>query len=223
MRTLQQGPEKFKYGIVLTGGIGTGKSSVASLLKLYGYRVIDGDQVAREVFQRKKGEIERIFGTSDRRELRKRVFQNREELEKLEGVLAPEIRREILERAQREEERGVPYFVEIPLYFEKGGREGPYSQFQWIVMVYAPREVQINRVVARDRVSPAEVEKILENQLDIEEKRGSADFVLENLGGMKGLQREVEGLLKWVEKVVLSRGEEKEKGQKGGKGGGQKF
>jgi dephospho-CoA kinase len=220
MESFQQGPEKFRYGIVLTGGIGTGKSSVASLLKLYGYRVIDGDQVAREVFQRKRGEIEQIFGTSDRRELRRRVFQNRGELEKLERLLAPEIRREILERARREEERGVPYFVEIPLYFEKGGREGPYSPFQWVVVVYAPREVQIERVVARDQVPPAEVERILENQLDIEEKRGLADFVLENVGGMKGLQREVEKLLQWVEGVVLGGSGEGERSNNRGEGKG---
>jgi len=189
--------EKFKYGIVLTGGIGSGKSTVASLLKLYGYQIIDADEVSRKVFQEKREEIEKLFGTSDRRKLRKIVFSDKEKLKKLEQLLHPEIRKRILTHSRKLEEKGELFFVEIPLFFEKGG----YLQFEKVVVVYLPREKQIERVVKRDKTSPEEVEAILNNQIDIEKKCQLATYCLPNTGDLKKLQKEVEKMLIFFEKM----------------------
>jgi dephospho-CoA kinase len=181
----------FKNGIVVTGGIGTGKSTFLTLVKMYGYPVIDADLIAREVFGEMRKEIEKRFGTANRRELAKIVFSDRKKLEELEKLLHPKIKERILEEARKLEGRGVPYFIDIPLYYEKGH----YPEFDRVVVVYAPREVQIERVMKRDGRTREEVEAILANQLDIEEKKRRATYLIDNSGSLKSLQRQVERLL----------------------------
>ena len=73
-----------KNAIVLTGGIGTGKSTVASFLKMYGYKIIDADEISKKVFEEKKEEIKKLFNTTDRKEIRKIVFKDKEKLTLLE-------------------------------------------------------------------------------------------------------------------------------------------
>ena len=75
--------KKFKNAIVLTGGIGTGKSTVASFLKMFGYKIIDADAISKEVFEKNKDKIKSLFGTVDRKELRKIVFNDKEKLKLL--------------------------------------------------------------------------------------------------------------------------------------------
>ena len=184
--------KEFKRGIVVTGGIGTGKSTFITLVKIYGYPVIDADQIARQLFQELKGEIKKRFGTSNRRELGKIVFKEVEKLRELERLLQPQIREKILKKAEELEKLGIPYFVDIPLYFEKQN----YPEFKKVVVIYAPRSVQIKRVIERDGRSRDEVEAILANQLDIEEKKKKATYLIDNGSSLKKLQQQVEQLLK---------------------------
>ncbi len=182
----------FKNAIVLTGGIGTGKSTVASFLKMYGYKIIDADKISKEVFEEKKEKIKEIFGTTDRKSLRKIVFNDKEKLKTLEDLILPEVKKRVLEKAQKYEKDGVPYFVDLPLFFEKQN----YPQFKKILVVYAPREIQIKRVMNRDNNSKDEVEAILKNQMDIEEKKKRADFIIDNSKDLKHLQKEIEKFIK---------------------------
>ena len=184
----------FKNAIVLTGGIGTGKSTVASFLKLYGYKIIDADKISREVFEEKKEKIEKIFGTTDRKELRKIVFNDRENLKVLEDLILPEVRKRVLETAEKLEKDNTPYFVDLPLYFEKQN----YPEFKKVLVIYAPREIQVQRVIKRDNVSEKDALAILNNQMDIEEKRKKADYVIDNSKDLKHLQKEIEKLLNMI-------------------------
>ncbi len=185
---------KFKNAIVLTGGIGTGKSTVASFLKLYGYKIIDADEISKKVFEKKKDKIKEIFGTTNRKELRKIVFNNKEKLKILEDLILPEVKKEVLQKAALLEKDNVPYFVDLPLFFEKQN----YDEFDKVLVVYAPKELQIQRVTKRDNVSEEDAKAILNNQMDIEEKRKKANFVIDNSKDLKHLQKEIEKFLQKI-------------------------
>jgi len=186
--------EKFKNAIVLTGGIGTGKSTVASFLKMYGYKIIDADKISKEVYEEKKDLIKKNFGTTDRKAIRKIVFKDKEKLKILENLILPEVRQRILNLAEKYEKDNVPYFVDLPLYFEKQN----YPEFQKVLVVYAPKNLQIKRVMDRDKSSEDEVIAILNNQIDIEEKKKRADFIIDNSKDLKYLQKEIEKFIKMI-------------------------
>ena len=185
---------EFKNAIVLTGGIGTGKSTVASLFKLYGYKIIDADEISKKIFEEKKEKIKEIFGTVDRKELRDIVFNNQKKLKILEDLILPEVKKEVLQKAQELEKDNVPYFVDLPLFFEKQN----YDEFKKILVIYAPKELQIKRVINRDNVDEKSAKAILNNQLDIEEKKNKANFIIDNSKDLKHLQKEIENFLKFL-------------------------
>jgi len=185
---------KFENAIVLTGGIGTGKSTVASFLKLYGYKIIDADEISKQIFESKKDKIKEIFGTTDRKKLRNIVFQNKEKLKILEDLILPEVKKEVLQKTQELEKDNIPYFVDLPLYFEKQN----YPELKKVLVIYTPKELQIKRVIKRDNVTQNEAKSILNNQIDIEEKRKKADFVIDNSKDLKHLQKEIEKLLNMI-------------------------
>jgi dephospho-CoA kinase len=182
---------KFKNAIVLTGGIGTGKSTVASLLKLYGYKIIDADEISRQIFNQKKEQIKKIFGTDDRKELRKIVFNDKEKLKILENLILPDVKKEVLKQAKKLEKDGITYFVDLPLFFEKQN----YPEFDKVLVVYAPKELQIKRVIKRDKADKKGALSIINNQTDIEEKKKRADFIIDNSKDLKHLQKEIEKFL----------------------------
>ncbi len=183
---------KYKNAIILTGGIGTGKSTVATLLKLYGYKIIDADKISKTVFEEKKEHIKQIFNTANRKKLREIVFSNKEKLKILEDLILPDVKKEVLDLAQKFESDGVKYFIDLPLYFEKQN----YPEFSTVLVVYASKKIQIQRVIKRDNADIKEVKSILNNQLDIETKKQKADFVIDNSKDLKHLQKETEKFLK---------------------------
>ena len=183
-----------KNAIVLTGGIGTGKSTVSSFLKMYGYKIIDADKISKEVFEEKKALIQKLFGTTDRKRLRKIVFNDKEKLKQLEDLILPEVKKRVLALAKKYEQDNVPYFVDLPLFFEKQN----YPEFNKVLVVYAPKELQIKRVTNRDNITQKQAEAILNNQLDIEIKKQKADFIIDNSKDLKHLQKEIETFLKMI-------------------------
>ncbi len=187
---------KFKNAYVLTGGIGTGKSTVSSFLKMFGYKIIDADEISKEVFNKHIKEIENIFNTTDRKKIRDIVFKDKNKLQQLEDIILPEVKKEILKKALILEKDNIPYFVDLPLYFEKQN----YPEFDKVVVVYAPKELQLKRASKRDKSSVKDIENIINNQMDIEEKKLKADYVIDNSKDLKYLQKEIENFLKRIEK-----------------------
>ena len=184
----------FQYAIALTGSIGTGKSTVGSLLKLHGYTIIDLDAISHQVIETLHGELINLFGESvvkdgkvERRALGKIVFDDKSKLKKLEELIHPLIKKEALSQSEKLDALGVDYFVDIPLFFEK---EGSY-EIERSLVVYCPKETQIERVMKRDNMGYNEAVRRVELQLDIENKREKATFVVDNSGDIGALTESV--------------------------------
>ena len=183
----------------LTGGIGSGKSTVESLFRELGVPVLDADQVARELVEPGSETLTRIrehFGESvltpegglDRAALRRRVFADPGERRWLEQLLHPLIRERMAAWSGSQES---PYLIlSIPLLFESGMRD----LVDRVLVVECDPQIRIRRVCRRDAVSPQEVEAILQTQAGDEARRRLADDILENQGDLDSLRRQVERL-----------------------------
>ena len=191
---------KYKNGIVLTGGIATGKSTVASFLRMYGYTIIDADEITHEILHLHSKDIDLMFngvvnnGKVNRKKLGEIVFNDKEKLGILERFLHPLIKEKILKEASDLEKFGIAYFVDIPLFFERNN----YNEFKKVVVVYAPKEIQLQRLMARNSLSKEEALKRINLQMDIEEKAEKADIVIDNSKDLKYLQEEIEKFVKSI-------------------------
>ncbi|WP_281951798.1 dephospho-CoA kinase [Nitrosophilus kaiyonis] len=190
----------FEHAIALTGGIATGKSTVCNILKLYGFSIIDADKIAHEVLEEQKDKIEEIFGKKyikngkvDRKALGKLIFSDKEAKKELEKLLHPLIRKKIEEESIKLEKHKVPYIVDIPLFFET--KNYPIKK---VVLVYAPKDIQLQRLINREGLSKEEAIKRIDSQMDIEEKKEKTTYLIDNSKDLKHLQKEVD---KFVEKV----------------------
>jgi len=188
---------KFDYAVALTGSIATGKSSVASIFRDYGWVVIDADKVAHEVLDREYLQISKLFGEHyilekrvDRKRLGKHIFSNEKERKRLGTLLHPLIYNEIEQRAKREEEFKKPYIIDIPLFFESN-----HYPIERTVVVYAPKEIQLKRLMQRDNFSKEEALLRIESQLDIEIKREKATFLIDNSQDLNTLQQECDKII----------------------------
>ncbi len=202
--------KSLKNAIVITGGIGTGKSTVCSLLKLYGFKIIDADAITHNLLVKYAKELEEIFDTTlmgedgfDRKALGRIVFNDEKKRKELEEFLHPKIKEVIKEEASFCEEQNVPYILDIPLYFESGN----YKEIDEVVVVYAPKKLQWERVLKRgyeaDETKKEIVKNILDIQIDIEEKKKKAKYVIDNSGSLKDLQVEVEKFLDYIRKKYV--------------------
>lgn len=187
----------FKNAIALTGGISTGKSTVCNLLKLHGFLIIDADEIAHKLLDENSQIISNMFGTQYvengrvlRKELGKIIFSNEENKLKLEALLHPLIKEEIIKKARICEEQNKPYFIDIPLFFEKMNYPIPKS-----LVIYTPYEKQILRLMKRDNITEDEAKLKISNQMDIEKKKELADMIIDNSLDLKHLQNEIERII----------------------------
>ena len=195
--------QKFPNAYVITGSIASGKSTVVNLLKERGFSVIDADVIAHEQLEICKGEIVREFGEQildeagkiDRKKLGAIVFSEPKKLKILEQILHPKIKGEILSNASQLESLGQVYFVDIPLFFEKKER---YAEFKNVAVIYAPKELLLSRLMSRNGLSLEEAKARVELQMDIEQKKKMAKFVIDNSNDRENLKLELEKFLKQI-------------------------
>ena len=190
----------FENAIVLTGGIATGKSSVCNFLRLYGFEIIDADSIAHETLDQNSQAIGELFGLEyinnskvDRKKLGKLIFSNEEKRKKLENFIHPIIKEKIKEKSQVFETRQIPYIIDIPLFFEKKNYD-----IKETVLIYAPKEQQITRLMNREGYNQNEVHDRLNAQIPIEDKKPLASFIIDNSKDLKHMQREVEKFLSYI-------------------------
>lgn len=187
----------------LTGGIATGKSTFAAELRARGAPVIDADALARAAVAPGTpalAEIAQAFGPAvlgpdgalDRRRMGAIAFADPAARRRLEAITHPAVRAAMLAETARLAAAGHPLaFYDVPLLFEIGlDRE-----LDSVVVVWAPRAVQEERLARRDGLSPAEAAARLAAQLDVEEKAARADFVVENAGPLAALGAKADRLL----------------------------
>ena len=182
--------------IGLTGGIGSGKTTVAAMFAALGVPVIDMDRIARQVVEPGQPALTQIiqeFGTSildakgqlNRRKLRELVFSATEKRQSLEAILHPLIREET--KRQLAELNALYCIVVIPLLIESDQR----SLFDRILVVDVPETLQLNRTMQRDGVSAAEVQKILSAQVDRNSRLAAADDVIDNAADLEHIRNRV--------------------------------
>ena len=171
--------------IGLTGGIGSGKSTVAQLFSAMGVPVIDMDLIARQVVEPGQTALEQITqefgsyilddkGRLDRRRLRELIFDSKEKRRRLEAILHPLIRQETQHQLL---ELDAPYcIVVIPLLFESQQD----SLVDRILVIDVPESLQISRTMKRDDITTEAVQKILAAQIDRDSRLAAADDVIDN-------------------------------------------
>lgn len=172
----------------LTGGIGSGKSTVARAFGGLGIPWVDADDVAREIVAPGEPALDAIFlrygdsvllenGSLNRAALRELIFNHPEERAWLESVTHPKIRERLTEHLEHLSQQGAPYVLLVsPLLFESGQQ----TLVDTTVVVDIPESMQIKRTLARDGVSEQQVRAILAAQISREKRLKNADHVIDN-------------------------------------------
>ncbi len=195
--------------IGLTGGIGTGKSTVSRMLAALGAVIVDSDEIVRQVQSPGSpvlGEIRSAFGDGviaedgslDRAALGDIVFRDDEARKRLNAIVHPAVGRESARQLRAARERGEPLIVlDIPLLFETraaGAASSSNRGVDAVVVVWAPRALQIERQIERDGHDRAEAERRVASQIPIDEKRDQADHVIDNSGTLAETEEQVRAL-----------------------------
>lgn len=177
--------------IGLTGGIATGKSTVARLLAVHGASVVDADVLAREVVEPGQPALEEIAtafgrdvigadGRLDRSALAALVFADPQRRRRLEAITHPRIGELMTKRTIEALESGAPLVVvDVPLLYENGREE----MFEGVMVAWCDAATELERLIARDSLSREDAERRLAAQMPVDEKRRRATWVIDNSGG----------------------------------------
>lgn len=192
--------------IGLTGGIGTGKSTVESIFQELGAYVIDADNIVHLLYTEEdvKKKIRQLFGEEvfsegkvDRKKVAKIVFSDIEKRRALEQLIHPKVERRIKDwlKDLKEKDKDAIAIVSVPLMIETGS----YKRYEKVVLVYAPKEKQIERLLKKGYTVEEAINRI-EAQMDIEEKLKFADYVIMNTSTIQKLRKEVERVFNDIKK-----------------------
>ena len=185
--------------LALTGSIGMGKSTVAAMFQRAGVPVFDADAVVRELQGPGGALVERIgelfpgtvrCGTLDRDCLAQIVLSDPAKLAALEGIVHPAVRD--FRQSFIDKHSDAPALMfEIPLLFETGGEK----EFDKVIVVSAPAEIQRARALERRGMSAAKLQSILDRQMPDAEKRRRADFVIDTSADLSTTEVQVRDIL----------------------------
>lgn len=187
----------------LTGGIASGKSTVAKILQSLGAAIVNADDLAREVVEpghEAWKEIVASFGadilqsdqTLDRQKLRTLIFNQPKARKRLESIIHPRVRALAEERIRQYAAAGYPVVIyEVPLLFEGNLQEW----LRPVILVACDVETQTARLQKRDHLTAADAEKHIAAQMSLKDKRRLADYVIENNGSLEDLERQTRQIL----------------------------
>lgn len=191
----------FEYAVALTGGIATGKSTVAKFFSFFGFTVIDADNIAHEVLDQQYKAVGKLFGDKviknkkvKRKKLGKIVFKDEEKRKELEALVHPLIYEEIERLSEAEDRLAKPYLIDIPLFFET--KRYPIEKS---LLVYTDKKTQIKRLMHREGYSKKDAKRRIDSQLDIEKKRKKSDYIIDNMDDLNHLKNECER----VKEIIL--------------------
>jgi dephospho-CoA kinase len=201
----------------VTGGIGSGKTTLARMLEELGAPIVDFDVLSRVVVEPDKPawqDIVAYFGeqvlkqdrTLDREKMRDVVYKDMEKRKKLEGFIHPRLGAEFARLVEQYAGQDPNVIIQavIPLLIETN----MHPIFHHLLMVYVPEEVQVKRLMERDRISEELARSILRAQLPIEEKKGYCDLVIDNSGDLDETRRKVAELWETLKDLQRRRGQE---------------
>jgi dephospho-CoA kinase len=196
-------PMSVKLG--LTGGIATGKSTVASLFEKRGAHLIDTDIIAKTVMEKKDtlNEIKAAFGrevfdeegTLDRKRLAKLIFASKDKRNTLNAIVHPKVKNEVKKRLDTLETNDDNLIViEVPLLFEAGFDD----LCDKTLVVYTSREVQLQRLMDRDGIDRHYALEKINAQMPLEEKKARADYLIDNAESKEKTLEQLDTLIKKV-------------------------
>ncbi len=187
------------FTVALTGGIASGKSEVERRFAAHGIEIIDADLVARDVIAVGTEGLKEIIeafgvgvldadGALNRKAMRERVFADAAARQRLESIIHPRVRQTLQECATKV--RSAYGILVIPLFVESG----EYHWVDRVLVVDVPREVQVQRLLARDGITLELAEAMLNSQASREQRLAIADDVIDNSAGLEHLDGAVESL-----------------------------
>ena len=206
----QPAPSPRRYSVALTGGVASGKSTVAGLFKALGIAVADADIASREVIAPGSEGLAAVVaafgpdvldasGALDRTAMRKRVFTDPAARRQLESIIHPRVRAWLQSAAATA--TGPYVLVDIPLLAEGGGRTA-YPWLDRILVVDVPVEIQRERLMQRDGVDAALADSMIAAQATRDDRLAIADDVLVNDGPIEALGSHVEALDRLYRKLA---------------------
>jgi len=172
--------------IGLTGGIASGKSTIANMIRNLKLPLLDSDQIAREVMLQTAilDEIKDTFGKEvfddkgklSRKTLAHIIYKDEEARKKLNQIVHPHVRTKILEQIEEEYRQEDFVFVDVPLLYESG-----FDQLMdQVIVVYVPKEVQLSRLINRDHIDESYALQKINAQEDLQSKIKKADYMIDN-------------------------------------------
>jgi dephospho-CoA kinase len=196
--------------VAVTGGAGSGKTSVCKRLKELGVKVISADELAREAVAPGSTAFKKIVhyfgktvllsdGTLNRKKLRRMITDDDDARLAMERFIHHEIEKLILKNVVCAEKEGCRMVViEVPLLFELGMKE----KFDWVVVVSTDKELRVKRLMARDQTSRDEAMGLIDVQMPEKEKIDRADYVVRNEGSMEKLVESVDILFNNLNNII---------------------
>ncbi|MDN8594631.1 MULTISPECIES: dephospho-CoA kinase [unclassified Corynebacterium] len=189
--------------IGLTGGIGSGKSTVAKLLADAGFAIVDADKIAREIMEPGSPVLDdvaaafgddliRADGSLDRGELARRAFVDKRATEKLNSITHPAIRAESERRFAAAEAAGEPAVVyDMPLLVELGMNR----DMDLTIVVDVDAEERVRRLTSSRGLDEADARARIAQQIDAAERNAAADVIIDNNGDLSALKPQVDALV----------------------------
>jgi len=187
----------------ITGSIATGKSTVVNIFRQYGFPVVDADIIAREVVKPNTAGLKKVvetFGSSvlcsdgslNRKQLGQIIFNDTKKRQTLNALLAPFLQEAIIEQIKRASNAASLVIADIPLLYEAG-----YDKYMdQVAVVYIPEDLQVQRLMKRDRITEKEAQKKVASQLSIEEKKKRADIIFDNQESLSSIRQQIFSWLK---------------------------
>jgi len=176
---------------IITGNIGSGKSTILKELSKLGKRVINADTIGQKIYNYKRSEIKEKFGTWNRKKIRKIIFNDEKAKKELEDLILPSVRMKILDEIENAKILEEDLFIEIPTYFESGLNNLLVFKEIPVILAYAPKEVCLERAAKRDNSNKEEIEKIYNQQIDIELKKKVSDIIIETDVKLKKIKKQI--------------------------------
>ena len=188
--------------VAITGSIGCGKTTIAGIVRKLGYAVYDVDKWCRRLYFNEKFLLKikeefpcsYIDGKFNKRVLRELVFNNKEELKRLEGLTHPFLKRKFLETIHKSVKSEI-IFIDVALLFEMGWEKYCTK----IIVADAPYEVQMKRVMKRDNITQEAFEKIVAVQMSNDDRIVLSDYVIDTDKSEQALRAEVIKVIQEIE------------------------
>lgn len=203
--------ETLKRCFALTGSIATGKSTVAKMLHDLGSHIIDTDLIARQIVEPGKPALLRIAdefgrsvinsdGTLNREAVRSAMIRDASKRNRLNEITHPEINAIVIEEIERYSTMNdaMPIIIDVPLLFEAGW----HRIFSTVILVYASRGIQIERLMRRDGLDRETAELTLRSQMSVDEKRAMSRYVIDNSGSIENTESQVRALFSTLHESI---------------------